>query len=277
MTNDIAAQQRSAWQVPGFELPLWLGRSTEYCVIIPVINEGERIRGLVDRIRKLGLNALADVIIVDGGSTDGSLVASELQQQGLRGLIVKTGAGALGAQLRCGYAFALDQGYQGTITIDGNGKDDPEAIPRFIEALKAGVDFAQASRFIPGGLAEHTPRVRELAIRWVHAPLLSLCSGFNWTDTTQGFRAYSKRILVDPRVAPFRDIFSDYELLAYMSYRIPRLGYRCLELPTARRYPQAGKTPTKISGVRGNLRVLSAALNSCAGRFNTGSGGAARP
>ncbi len=267
MADDIGAQ-RSDWQVPAFELPLWLGRSTEYCVIVPVINEGERIRRLIDRIHKLGLPAVSDLIIVDGGSTDGSLVASELQEKGLRGLIMKTGAGALGAQLRCGYAFALDQGYQGTITIDGNGKDDPDAIPRFVDALKAGVDFAQASRFIPGGLAEHTPRVRELAIRWIHAPLLSLCSEFHWTDSTQGFRAYSRRILIDPRVAPFRDVFSGYELLAYMSYRIPRLGYRCLELPTARRYPATGKTPTKISGVRGNLRVLSAALNACAGRFN---------
>jgi hypothetical protein len=33
--------------------------------------------------------------------------------------------------------------------IDGNDKDDPEAIPRFIEALKDGVDFVQASRFVP--------------------------------------------------------------------------------------------------------------------------------
>jgi dolichol-phosphate mannosyltransferase len=136
------------------------------------------------------------------------------------------------------------------ISIDGNDKDDPEAIPRFISALSDGVDFAQASRFIAGGVAENTPISRGLAIRLVHAPMLSLFSGFRWTDTTQGFRAYSRKMLLDPRIAPFRDVFQTYELLAYLSYRVPRLGYRCLEIPTIRRYPK-GEVPTKISGIRG--------------------------
>ena len=40
---------------------------------------------------------------------------------------------------------------KGIITIDGNNKDDPEAIPHFIESLNKGIDFVQASRFIKGG------------------------------------------------------------------------------------------------------------------------------
>ena len=32
-------------------------------------------------------------------------------------------------------AFVLEEGYEGIVTIDGNDKDDPEAIPRFIDAL----------------------------------------------------------------------------------------------------------------------------------------------
>lgn len=66
----------------------------------------------------------------------------------------------------------------------------------------------QASRYLPGGVSENTPALRDLAIRWIHAPALSLASGFHWTDTTQGFRAYRRRVLLDPRVAPFRDLFS---------------------------------------------------------------------
>ena len=57
-----------------------------------------------------------------------------LEERGVRGLLVKTGPGKLSAQLRCGYAFAMDQGYEGVVTIDGNDKDDPEAIPRFVAA-----------------------------------------------------------------------------------------------------------------------------------------------
>lgn len=215
----------------------------------------------------LGIAAQADVIVVDGGSTDGSLEVKALRGWGVSGLLIKTGPGKLSAQLRCGYAFALDQGYDGIVTIDGNNKDDPEAIPRFIAALEDGVDFVQASRFLEGGVAEGTPKSRDLAIRLIHVPVLRLASGFPWTDTTQGFRAYSRRLLLDPRLQPFRNEFTTYELLAYMSYRAPRIGYRCLELPTARRYPE-GETPTKISGVRGNLSVLGILFKTALGRFN---------
>src|SRR5207344_3008292 len=163
----------------------WLGRRSPWCVVIPVINEGERIRHLLDRMSALGIDATVDVLVVDGGSNDGSLAPDALQERGVRALLVKTGPGRLSAQLRCAYAFALDQGYEGILTIDGNDKDDPEAIPRFIDALKSGFDFVQASRFLPGGVAENTPVSRDLAIRLIHAPMLSLFSGFRWTDTTQ--------------------------------------------------------------------------------------------
>ena len=268
MNAEITPETRASWQVPAFDTPLWRGQSRPWCVVIPVINEGERIGKLLDRMANPGIHHLADILIIDGGSTDGSLNTTTLQNQGVRGLLVKTGPGKLSAQLRCAYAFALEQGYTGIVTIDGNNKDDPEAIPRFINALQDGVDFVQASRYIPGGVRENTPKLREIAIRWIHAPLLSLCSGFRWTDTTQGFRAYSRQLLLDPQVAPFRDIFLTYELLAYLSYRAPKLGYRCLELPTTRGYPATGQIPTKISSIQGNLAVLAILINACRGRYD---------
>lgn len=264
---DIAPEVRSTWQVPCFDAPLWLGRQQLWCVVVPVINEGERINNLLSRMAVLKIDAIADIVIVDGGSSDGSLALASLQQKGVRGLLVKTGPGKLSAQLRCGYAFALDQGYEGIVTIDGNDKDDPAAIPDFIEALTRGVDFVQASRFIAGGVAENTPKSRDLAIRFIHAPMLSLFSGFSWTDTTQGFRAYSRKMLLDPDIALFRNVFMTYELLAYLSYRAPKLGYRCLELPTTRQYPK-GEVPTKISGMKGNLSVLQVLFRACFGRYN---------
>ncbi|MDP1639239.1 MAG: glycosyltransferase family 2 protein [Candidatus Nitrotoga sp.] len=264
---DITPEVRANWQVPAFETLLWRGRQHPWCAVIPVINEGERIKSLLNRMALFKIDSFADIIIVDGGSSDGSLALELLQANGVRGLILKTGPGKLSAQLRCVYAFALDQGYEGIVTIDGNDKDDPEAIPRFIDALKQGVDFVQASRFIAGGVAENTPRSRDFAIRFIHAPMLSIFSGFHWTDTTQGFRAYSRKMLLDTKIAPFRDVFMTYELLAYLSYRAPRLGYQCIELPTTRRYPK-GEVPTKISSVKGNLTVLQVLFRSCLGKFN---------
>ena len=267
MTTAIPATERALWQVPSYSTTFWNGRSRPHCVVIPVINEGERILNLLRRMASVRIADIADVIIVDGGSTDGSLEPQRLQELGVRGLLVKTAPGKLSAQLRCAYAFVLDEGYTGIVTIDGNDKDDPDAIPRFIEAIEQGYDFVQASRFLAGGVAENTPKSRDFAIRFIHAPMLSLASGFHWTDTTQGFRAYSRAMLLDPRVAPFRDEFTTYELLAYLSYRVPKLGYRCVELPTVRRYPK-GEVPTKISSVRGNLSVLQVLMKACAGHYN---------
>ena len=267
ITSNVDCIYRDKWQVPNFNAPLWLGRQHPFCVVIPVINEGARIGSLLSRMAALKIASIADIIIIDGGSSDNSLALDAVQAQGVKGLLVKTGPGKLSAQLRCAYAFALDHGYEGIVTIDGNDKDDPEAIPRFIAALQQGVDFVQASRFVAGGLAENTPISRDFAIRFIHAPMLSLFSGFRWTDTTQGFRAYSRKMLLDPKMAPFRDVFTTYELLAYLSYRAPKLGYRCIEMPTIRRYPK-GEVPTKISSFKGNLSVLQVLFNACFGAYN---------
>lgn len=266
-TQDISPKERAKWQVPAMETPLWLGKQHPYCVVIPVINEGERIMSLLKRMEAERISSIADIIIVDGGSTDGSLELDSLQQVGVRGLVVKKGPGKLSAQLRCAYAFALDQGYEGIVTIDGNDKDDPEAIPRFIEALEGGIDFVQASRFLPGGVAVNTPKSRDFAIRYIHAPCLSLASGFRWTDTTQGFRAYSRALLQSPDIHLFRDVFSNYELLAYLSYRAPKLKFICSEIASVRRYPE-GEVPTKISSVKGNLSVLLTLFKACLGFYN---------
>ncbi|MEI7973010.1 MAG: glycosyltransferase family 2 protein [Bdellovibrio sp.] len=258
---------RNDWQVPPIEIHFWRGKQMPYCVVIPVINEGTRINELLKRMLGCRIFELADIIVVDGGSTDGSLQESDLRESQVRGLLEKKGPGKLSAQLRCAYAFALDQGYEGIVTIDGNNKDDPAAIPDFLRALEKGTDFVQASRFLPGGKAVNTPKLRSLAIRLIHAPILSLASGFRWTDTTQGFRAYSRRLLQDPRIAPFRGVFITYELLAYLSYRAPQLGYICQELPTSRTYP-VGKIPTKINGFWGNISLIRILIKVCLGQFN---------
>ncbi|MSQ01145.1 MAG: glycosyltransferase family 2 protein [Myxococcales bacterium] len=252
--------------VPAHTLLFWDGRRHPYCVVIPVVDEGERLRRLLGRIVALGLTGVADVLVVDGGSADGSTADAALRARGVVGSLCRVAPGGLGTQLRIGYAFAMNQGYEGVVTIDGNDKDDPEGIARVLAALKQGNDLVQASRFVPGGHAQNTPMHRWLAIRAVHAPLLSWMSGFHWTDTTQGFRGYSRRLLLDPRLALFRPLFSHYELLPYVSYAAPRLGLRCVEVPSRRTYPP-GAVPTRIRTAGAHLQVLGALLQACAGRF----------
>ncbi len=217
-----------AREIPAHESYILAPRKSRYVLVIPVINEGERFRL---ELQQIATHHLAlDVMIADGGSTDSSVAIEFLQQIGVRALLIKTGPGKLSAQLRMAYAWALEEGYEGIITIDGNGKDGVEAIPRFVDALDEGYDYVQGSRYLPGGCGVNTPFVRRLAGRLIHAPILSLAACNWYTDTTNGFRAYSARYLLD-RVQPFRAVFDRYNLLFYLTVRAPQLGFRTTEIP----------------------------------------------
>jgi glycosyltransferase involved in cell wall biosynthesis len=266
MSEALANQYIEDWQVPDYNVWEYFEKRHRYCVCVFVINEGEKIQ---KQLRAMAAFATQlDIIIADGGSTDRSLEPEFLKSNGIRTLLVKTGPGKLSAQMRMAFAYALTQGYAGIVTIDGNNKDDPAALPQFITALDEGYDHIQGSRFIPGGKAVNTPWQRLIGVKLMHAPLISLSSGFHYTDTTNGFRAYSRRLLLDPRVAPFRDVFVAYELHYYLAIRAARLGFRLLEVPVTRRYPASGGVPTKISPLKGNLSVLITLFKACLRQFD---------
>ena len=202
-----------------------------------------------------------DIIVADGGSTDGSLEKDFLKTVNVRALLTKTGPGKLSAQMRMAFAYALHEGYAGVVVVDGNGKDDITAIPDFIKLLDEGYDHIQGSRYIPGGKAINTPLERHLAVKFLHSPMISLAARHRHTDTTNGFRAYSSKLLKDPKIAVFRDIFQTYELHYYLSIESARAKkYKLIETPVTRAYPKKGKTPTKISPIKGNLHVIGVLL-----------------
>jgi hypothetical protein len=242
------------WQVPAHQTALYAPRRHKHALVIPVINEGERIRGQLLRIQAAGLPV--DVIVADGGSTDGSLDPGFVAGAGVRAVLTKTGPGKLSAQLRIAYAFALREGYAGIVTIDGNGKDGVEAVQAMVDRLEAGADYVQGSRYLSGGMAENTPLERTIANRLIHAPLLSLAGRHWFTDTTNGFRAYSARFLTHPEVRPFREEFAVYSLLFYLTVRAGQLGLKVEHVPVERRYPDDGKVPTKIGGFASKLALL---------------------
>jgi len=256
----------NSWDLPRFETAVFSDRRHAHALVIPVINEGERIRGQLSRIRDTALPV--DVIVADGGSTDGSLAADFVTRAGVRAVLTKTGPGKLSAQLRMAYAWCLREGYVGIVTIDGNGKDGIEAVADMVTRLEDGCDYVQGSRYLPGGVAENTPLERTIANRGIHAPLLSLAGRHWFTDTTNGFRAYSARYLLDPRVQPFRDVFQRYELLFYLTVRAGQIGMNVCHVPVQRRYPENAATPTKITGLAGKFDVLKQTFAAAFGRFS---------
>ena len=253
--------------VPKFECFEFSTKKKQYVVIIPVINEGDRIIKELYRAKKSDISEFCDIVICDGGSTDGSLKEHKLRKLDVNALLIKRDKGKQGAQLRMGFWWAIRRGYRGIITIDGNNKDSISDIPRFVEKLEEGYDYIQGSRFVNGGRAVNTPSIRWVAIRLLHAPIISMTAHHRFTDTTNAFRAYSMRYLCDDRVQPFRDIFVSYELLAYLSVRASQLGMRVCEIPVSRIYPKGGKTPTKISFFSGNMELIIILVSNFLGKY----------
>lgn len=253
--------------VPEFECTEYAAKKKNYVVLIPVINEGERIHKELKRAQDHDISSWADLVICDGGSTDGSTAEDTLKALDVNTLLVKLGPGKQGAQLRMGIWWALKRGYQGIITIDGNNKDSIEDVPKFIEKLEEGYDFVQGSRFIRGGHAVNTPFIRNVSVRLIHAPVISLTAHQRFTDTTNAYRAYSRRYLEDERVQPLRDVFMTYELLAYLSVRATQIGMKACEVPVTRAYPRKGKTPTKISFFKGNSELMKILIKNAMGAY----------
>ncbi len=254
--------------VPKFSCQEYEERSSEYVILIPVINEGDRIIRELERAYKSEVFKLADLVICDGGSSDGSMEELRLKSLKVNTLLTKLDTGKQGTQLRMGIWWAMRRGYKGVITIDGNNKDSIEDVPHFIAKIEEGYDLVQGSRFVKGGKAINTPLIRAISVKLIHAPIISLTARHRFTDTTNAFRAYSARYLLDDRVQPLRDIFVTYELLAYLSVRATQIGFNACEIPVTRAYPEKGKTPTKISFFKGNFELIRILLNNARGAYN---------
>lgn len=253
--------------VPQFVSTEYSEKAKNYVVLIPIINEGDRIHRELKRAQDHGVSSYADIAICDGGSSDGCTAEDKLKALDVNTLLVKQDSGKQGAQLRMGIWWALERGYKGIVTIDGNNKDSIEDVPKFIEKLEEGYDFVQGSRFIEGGHAVNTPFIRKVAVKFIHAPIISLTAHQRFTDTTNAYRGYSRRYLEDQRVQPLRDIFITYELLAYLSVRATQIGMKACEVPVTRTYPKKGKTPTKISFLKGNSELMTILIKNAFGAY----------
>ena len=254
-----------AWEPPCFDVVEFFPKRTDYCVCITVFNEGDRIREQLSRMKPRA--GLADILIADGRSSDGSTDPNLLQAMGVRALLSTDERGS-GTATRVGVAYAMHEGYNGIVTIDGNGKDGVEAMPDFLAELRNGYDLVQGSRFMRGGFHKNTPWDRRLGIQCVMVPLLGLSCGFWYSDPPNAFRAMSMRFLADHRVQPMRRIFVRFNLQLYFIWRAAKLGFKVKEIPVRRVYPDDGTVPTKIHGWRLKFLNLLEFLRVISGKYN---------
>lgn len=268
----IEKQEHADVSIPAFKVIQYNPPIHKYCLIIPVFNEGDRFKEQLSRMNSLFLHELVDIIICDAGSNDGSNDGSTnpdfLSAMNVSFLLTRIGIGRYSTDIKMGYDFALKRGYKGIITVDGNNKDGVESVSAFCQRLNEGYDYIQGSRFIRGGVEKNTPLIRKLALKFINEPIMSFISRRKLTDTTNGFRAYSANFLTHHDIKPFRKIFFGYELIYYLPYRASTLGFKCIEIPVSRKYPDTGEVPSKVGGIKGNIYQLSILANMLLKKYN---------
>jgi dolichol-phosphate mannosyltransferase len=219
--------------------------------IAPVYDEEGKIGEVIRRVPR---DVVDEVLIVDDGSTDGSVGVAER----LGATTISLGATiGVGAAIRTGYEYAVDNGFDIAVVMAGNNKDHPEEIPLLLDLIvSGGADLAQGSRWLgdTGDLGE-MPLYRRLATR-LHPALFNLISGAHMTDTTNGFRAASKKLLGDPELNLDQRWLDEYELEVYLLYKARKLGYKVVEAPVTKTYPSKDLGQTKMKPIVGWWSIL---------------------
>lgn len=209
-------------------------------VIVPALNEQETVASVIADIRNdLG----ADVLVVDDGSSD-------------RTAAVARGAGAavvrhpfnlgVGAALRTGFRFAEAHGYPIAMQIDADGQHDPHEAARLLEGVRSGSDIVVGSRFAAGS-GEYSVGFGRRTSMKVLSAVLSRRIGRPITDTTSGFRAFSRQAI---------ELFATQYPSAYLSDTVESLliahynGLSIDEVPVSMHQ--------RMGGVASNNRVRSA-------------------
>jgi glycosyltransferase involved in cell wall biosynthesis len=172
------------------EIPLE-GRlaSKRRIAIVPALNESATIGRVIEEIRAVDQGF--EVLVVDDGSDDGTGEIAEAAGARLLRLPFNLG---IGGAVQTGYRYALANGFDIAVQIDGDGQHDPNDLRVLLEPLVAGeADIVIGSRF--AGVGSYRPsRGRRFGMR-VFAAIVSLTVRQSLTDTSSSFRALNRRSL----------------------------------------------------------------------------------
>jgi len=223
----------------------------KYLIGICAFNEGDKIRRVV---AKFSDYSTYDVVIVDDGSSDGSLDQIKVTFP-VTVIRNETTRGA-GFGVRQILEYGRKSGYTAVFFVSGNDKDLPDDIRKLQQAIEEGYDLVQGSRYLPGGRHGRMPFYRQLATRVIHPILFSLIAGKRITDSTNGFRAVRLSLLDDPKIDVAQAWLDAYELEPYLFYKAIKLGYRVTEVPVTKIYPPKAQGYTKMKPFSGWWSIL---------------------
>jgi glycosyltransferase involved in cell wall biosynthesis len=226
-------------------------------VVVPTLNEARNLPHVFSRLPP----DIHEVIVVDGHSVDDTIAVARQLRPDVR--VVK--------QTRCGKGNALACGFEAATgdiiaMVDADGSTDPREIPRFVDALLSGADFAKGTRFAAGGGSSDITRLRRLGNRLLSA-VVNLCSGTHYSDLCYGFNAFWREYVpvldLDVDSPPSRKgdgrLWGDgFEIETLIHMRIAEEGLRVAEVPSFE-YPRIHGV-SNLDAFSDGLRVLTIIL-----------------
>jgi len=212
-------------------------------VIIPTRNEAENLPFVLPHIPSM----VSEVILVDGHSIDGTVAVARQLLPTIR--IVKQAGKGKGDAIRAGLAVSTGDIL---IMLDADGSADPKEIPRFVEALLAGNDFAKGSRFTKGG-GSHDITLLRSAGNYGLSKLVNLLFRTRFSDLCYGYNAFWKHCFDDV------EIDSDgFEIETLINIRMHQAHFKIVEIPSFE-YPRI-HGESKLHTFRDGWRVLKTIL-----------------
>lgn len=216
-------------------------RKKELLVIIPAYNEESNIGKLLAGLRESGVEAFADILVIDDGSEDrtrqeaeakGCLCLSGIYNQGY------------GTALQIGYQYALREGYPYVIQMDADRQHDVCNVARLYQALREPdengelPDIVLGSRFLPGGRSFRLPVLRMVGIRLFRV-LIFWGTKRRITDPTTGLQGLNKRaVQAYARYDFFDGTCPDANVIIQMLLS----GYAIREIPAVMFDRESGKS-----------------------------------
>ena len=161
---------------------------SEVLVVIPAFNESKTIGQVVDQVVAFGFQTL----VVNDGSTDET--AKIAFEHGSRVVSLPLNSGVGGA-LRCGFRYAVENGFAGVIQCDADGQHVASHLIDLVNATnQTGAHMVIGSRFRSESTTHHPSLLRRFAMR-ILSKVAQRATKNEITDSTSGFRVIRQPLL----------------------------------------------------------------------------------